>query len=317
MATICIKLHKTGQIAKAQLQPAEDIIKVDWIDKKTGGVIKEAHYHDEVILLVQTEGFDEGETITVKIKEKDAKEFEKGVFELNLSAQVDKESSARFEVPIPSTMKEGTLYVDEIECKESFRDVTLKIEDCVCREWETIAPVIPADKIVLYEHDCHAATRKQLSNFGFEESSIWNDRFIIAEGVYPKDSREPYTFKYFKEGFVEGVKYIKEALRQGLPITIGIDNRDDRDKKKEGEFTNLDFVTDHFVVIVGMGSDDIGKYFIFYDNADVKHGASLNNRLYCDCREYKISGYPDKNTAYLNKLNTVISIRKTLKKKKK
>lgn len=311
MATICIKLHKTGQIAKAQLQPAEDIIKVDWIDKKTGGVIKEAHYHDEVILLVQTEGFDEGETITVKIKEKDGKEFEKGVFELDLSAQVDKESYARFEVPIPTTMQEGTLYVDEIECRESFRDVTLKIEDCVCREWETIDPVIPADKIVLYEYDCHAATRKQLSNFGFEESSIWNDRFIIAEGVYPKDDKIPYTFKYFKERFIEGVKYIKEALRQGLPVTIGIDNKDDRKKKKR----NLDGVTDHFVVIVGMGSDDIGKYFIFYDNADVKYGASLNNRLYCDCREYKISGCPDKDTTYIYELNTVISIRKTLKKK--
>jgi hypothetical protein len=214
-------------------------------------------------------------------------------------------------VPIPTTMQEGTLYVDEIECKESFRDVTLKIEDCVCREWETIAPVIPADKIVLYEYDCHAATRKQLSNFGFEESSIWNDRFIIAEGVYPKDDKIPYTFKYFKERFIEGVKYIKEALRQGLPVTIGIDNKDDRKKEKR----NLDGVTDHFVVIVGMGSDDIGKYFIFYDNADVKYGASLNNRLYCDCREYKISGCPDKDTTYIYELNTVISIRKTLKKK--
>lgn len=294
MATICIKLHKTGQIAKAQLQPAEDIIKVDWIDKKTGGVIKEAHYHDEVILLVQTEGFDEGETITAKIKEKDGKEFEKGVFELNLSAQVDKESSAGFEVPIPSTMKEGTLYVDEIECKESFRDVTLKIEDCVCREWETIAPVIKVSQHVnwgsAYTDDlsrCYKLATLQLTKVGYSPSG---KSYQIAEIVKEKGVGK---INYLKDPFKQAVNYLKKALKNNTPVMCGVDNRP--------KSPNKDAITDHFIVIVGMGTDEKGNYFLFYDNAvtNTKIGTSLDNKLYCYCKEHKIEGVGDDRNTYI------------------
>lgn len=294
MATICIKLHKTGQIAKAQLQPAEDIIKVDWIDKKTGGVIKEAHYHDEVILLVQTEGFDEGETITAKIKEKDGKEFEKGVFELNLSAQVDKESSARFEVPIPITMQEGTLYVDEIECKESFRDVTLKIEDCVCREWETIAPVIKVSQHVnwgsAYTDDpsrCYKLATLQLTKVGYSPS--WKS-YQIAKIV---KENEVEKISYVKDSFKQAVNYLKKALKNNTPVMCGVDNRP--------KSPNKDAITDHFIVIVGMGTDEKGNYFLFYDNAmgNTKICTSSDNKLYCYCKEHKIEGVGDDRNTYI------------------
>ena len=294
MATICIKLHKTGQIAKAQLQPAEDIIKVDWIDKKTGGVIKEAHYHDEVILLVQTEGFDEGETITVKIKEKDGKELENGVFELNLSAQVDKESYARFEVPIPTTMQEGTLYVDEIECKESFRDVTLKIEDCVCREWETIAPVIKVSQHVnwgsAYTDDlsrCYKLATLQLTKVGHSPSG---KSYQIAEIVKEKEVEK---INYLKDPFKQAVNYLKKALKNNTPVMCGVDNKP--------KSPNKDAITDHFIVIVGMGTDEKGNYFLFYDNAitSTKIGTSLDNKLYCYCKEHKIEGVGDEGNTYI------------------
>lgn len=46
-----------------------------------------------------------------------------------------------------------------------------------------------------------------------------------------------------------------------------------------------DNTTDHFVVIVGMGSDVNGDYFTFYDNASgrkpfASYGASSENKLY-------------------------------------
>ena len=293
MATICIKLHKTGQIAKAQLQPAEDIINVQWIDKKTRGVIKEAHYHDEVILLVQTEGFDEGETITAKIKEKDGKEFENGVFELNLSAQVDK-SYARFEVPIPTTMQEGTLYVDEIECKESFRDVTLKIEDCVCREWETIAPVIKVSQHVnwssAYTDDlsrCYKLATLQLTKVGYSPS--WKS-YQIAKIVNENGVEK---ISYVKDSFKQAVNYLKRALKNNTPVMCGVDNRP--------KSPNKDAITDHFIVIVGMGTDEKGNYFLFYDNAvtNTKIGTSLDNKLYCSCKEHKIEGVGDEENTYI------------------
>ena len=294
MATICIKLHKTGQIAKAQLQPAEDIIKVDWIDKKTGGVIKEAHYHDEVILLVQTEGFDEGETITVKIKEKDGKELENGVFELNLSAQVDKESYARFEVPIPTTMQEGTLYVDEIECKESFRDVTLKIEDCVCREWETIAPVIKVSQHVnwdsAYTDDpsrCYKLATLQLTKVGYSPS--WKS-YQIAKIVKEKGVEK---ISYVKDSFKQAVNYLKKALKNNTPVMCGVE-------RKTGSSSN-DGISDHFIVIVGMGTDEKGNYFLFYDNAtgNTEVCTSSDNKLYCYCKEHKIEGVGDDRNTYI------------------
>ena len=53
-----------------------------------------------------------------------------------------------------------------------------------------------------------------------------------------------------------------------------------------------DNTTDHFVVIVGMGTDATGKYFTFYDNAsgDVTLGASPNNKLYYNPTTGKITG---------------------------
>jgi len=320
MATICIKLHKTGQIAKAQLQPAEDIIKVDWIDKKTGGVIKEAHYHDEVILLVQTEGFDEGETITVKIKEKDGKEFEKGVFELNLSAQVDKESYARFEVPIPITMQEGTLYVDEIECRESFRDVTLKIEECVCRDWGTVETFISKKDFVGWQYpgvanNCFDYAVHQLNKVGYDlKSKGWYG----MKGGISNDVFQIYTGKKMlgmekgtqKSTFIEGIKYLKEAIKNNMPVIVGVDNKEGAD--------NPDAVTDHFITIVGMGNDERGNYFLFYDNAfsydkesRIDIATSNGNRLYCSCKEYKLEGGLDRSKRVGMK---VTQIRKSKKK---
>ena len=58
-------------------------------------------------------------------------------------------------------------------------------------------------------------------------------------------------------------------------------------------------MTDHFVVIVGMGSDDTGEYFQFYDNAtsDKEEGTSKQNRLYCNSDDFMIKGTGDNSYA--------------------
>lgn len=81
----------------------------------------------------------------------------------------------------------------------------------------------------------------------------------------------------------KGVSYIKYALSHGIPVIVGIDDA----TRSPG---NLDNSTDHFVVIVGMGTDSNGKFFRFYDNASgidpLNQGANPENKLY-----YK---YPEK-----------------------
>ena len=58
----------------------------------------------------------------------------------------------------------------------------------------------------------------------------------------------------------QGLSYLKYALSNGIPVIVGVDN-------KPGHPGNLDSTTDHFLVLVGMGTDSNGKYFQFYDNA--------------------------------------------------
>lgn len=52
---------------------------------------------------------------------------------------------------------------------------------------------------------------------------------------------------------------------------------------------NKDHTTDHFVLIVAMGSDSKGSYYRFFDpgRKDREKGVNLMNRLYMD----KLSGF--------------------------
>ena len=153
-----------------------------------------------------------------------------------------------------------------------------------------------------YKIDCHAATKAQLARMGYKESG---KRYLIATGVYPKDPKETYSFDYHRTEFINGVKYIKAALQKNIPVTVGIDDWDDRIKKKlkaQGKkiYVNPDGITDHFIVIVGMGTDEIGNYFLFYDNATNLPGVGVSNqnRLYCDCTKPTLSGKADLRNPY-------------------
>jgi hypothetical protein len=55
---------------------------------------------------------------------------------------------------------------------------------------------------------------------------------------------------------------------------------------------NTDGTTNHFVVVVGMGSDAKGNYFQFYDNFtnQNQYGASSSNKLYYNSTTGAITG---------------------------
>ncbi len=65
--------------------------------------------------------------------------------------------------------------------------------------------------------------------------------------------------------------------------------------------SSADKTTDHYVVIVGMGSDSTGKFFRFYDNSTgvTEVGASPENKLYCDCTNFTLSGKGDPRNQYI------------------
>lgn len=76
------------------------------------------------------------------------------------------------------------------------------------------------------------------------------------------------------------------ALQRGIPVVVGVDDQPGSPN------VQTDNTTDHFVVIVGMGHDSNGNYFIFYDNAsgDPAQGANPNNKLYYNPTTGIISG---------------------------
>ena len=76
--------------------------------------------------------------------------------------------------------------------------------------------------------------------------------------------------------FDKGVKTIDKALAAGKPIIVGVDD-------KRGS-VNFDQTTDHFVVIVGSGSDSNGSYYQFFDpgTSHVDKGTHEENRFYMD-----------------------------------
>ncbi|MFA5557227.1 MAG: hypothetical protein WCY06_06975 [Flavobacteriaceae bacterium] len=101
----------------------------------------------------------------------------------------------------------------------------------------------------------------------------------------------------------EGISYLKYALSNGIPVIVGVDD-------KLGHPGNIDNTTDHFIVLVGMGSDTNGNYFQFYDNADseIAKGTSDLNKLYYNSNTGIISGVSQTDYAQNGGLTYIITM---------
>lgn len=150
-------------------------------------------------MFVQTES-EEGKQIILKIKEKQEIEFESGITELVFSEEIKQDFSVVFHIQLPKTFKEGILYVQDIENNTSFQEVTLKIEDCVCSNWESIEPIISKEKFVGWgytnlEKNCFVYANHQLKQVGYDlKSKGWYG----ISGINPDIFQIYLKKKYFK-----------------------------------------------------------------------------------------------------------------------
>ncbi|OYQ46085.1 hypothetical protein CHX27_05070 [Flavobacterium aurantiibacter] len=174
------------------------------------------------------------------------------------------------------------------------------------QSWPNIAPVIPVSAFVGWSRlhrdwECMEYSKEQLRVMGYKISSYH------AVGQ---------TFQVFtaqsgvnQTQVVAGVKYLKYALTNGIPVIVGVDNHAGSPNPQ------TDNTTDHFIVIVGMGQDAGGKYFRFYDNASgaASQGTSVNNKLYYNSDTGVIEGQSQTNYAVSNGYNPyrVTMIRKS------
>ena len=122
-------------------------------------------------------------------------------------------------------------------------------------------------------------------------------------GYKPKGDANTHIYKIYKDAdgnrindlgnsyiadFKKAISYLKKSLSEGMPSIVGADYQ-------KGHPGNIDKTTDHFFVIVGMGKDNKGAYFTFFDNAmaasEVLIGGgnnSTHNKLYVDCKNYRL-----------------------------
>lgn len=166
--------------------------------------------------------------------------------------------------------------------------------DTVCDNWRVILPIISPEDFIGWNNptvknkNCYDYCVKQLNNAGYKlKSPGWAIKQITSGSIYQ-------TYLVAKVGkmekgmqvqqFTDGVNYLKNALAGNIPVMVGVEH--------SSGSSSADKVTDHYVTIVGMGSDAKGKYFSFYDNAtgDIKVGTSSENKIYCDCANYSLIG---------------------------
>ena len=108
----------------------------------------------------------------------------------------------------------------------------------------------------------------------------------------------------------KAVNYMKDALEQGIPVIIGVDDKDGS--------PNKDNTTDHFLVVVGMGNDDNGNYFRVYDNAtsNITGGTNPDNKLYYNPETYKIEGNKQFDNPYSQEVRRYIVSQVRISRKK-
>ena len=178
-------------------------------------------------------------------------------------------------------------------------------------KFKNIGPVIPKSDFIGWNHpgieeNCNAYAREQMSVAGY-----------FVGGRADKTNINPYNEKTGSNEaeFNKAVDYIKSSLENGIPVFVGVDDR-------EG-FKNPDKTTDHFIVIVGMGYDEEnGNYFTAYDNATgiEEAGTSDQNRLYVDYENKRIQSkgkFPNFYAIHdATRPYTVTQVRQSRKKKR-
>lgn len=177
--------------------------------------------------------------------------------------------------------------------------------------WPTVAPIIPANRFIgwgydalIIEPDCMTYSKIQIENEGYQISNYFNSTGQTIQ-VY----KEPDGVNQTE--LTKGLSYLKYALQNGIPVIVGVD-------AVAGVSPNpqTDNTTDHFVVIVGMGEDAVGKYFTFFDNATNQkpfssYGASPENKLYYDSSSGLITGTSNSDYSNNSGLYILTMIRKS------
>ncbi len=165
--------------------------------------------------------------------------------------------------------------------------------------WPSYGPVIAEEDAVVYNpqgYNCHASAKQLIAKVDYQISSY----YLTYVGPNSPNNVVHYeTIQIYTEDdginlleLSNGLDYLYSALKRDIPVVVGIDIA-------SGGINNslTDNTTDHFVVVVGMGTDTNGNYFRFYDNAsaNIDKCTHPENKLYY--ANNVIEGYSNVNYA--------------------
>ena len=167
-------------------------------------------------------------------------------------------------------------YDDNLSNYTNENDSTHISFDFLNDQWPSIPSVIPTSQFVGFDgRNCLALARAQLA----------------VKGLTDLGSGNVFQAYQFNSGYdiiaaKNGIEYIISKLKKGDPVMVGVDNQPGSPRE------NPDKTTDHFVVIVGSGTDQKGNYLLFYENAttNIIFGTSKFNKLYYNSQTGKITG---------------------------
>jgi hypothetical protein len=134
--------------------------------------------------------------------------------------------------------------------------------------WPTVANVIPKSNFIPYDgRNCLFIAQDPIAQLNYIISKL------DAPGQTIQAYREDTGVNFANVGLA--VSYLNYALTHGIPVIVGVDDA-------PGGQGNSDKSTNHFIVVVGMGSDSKGNFYRFYDSStkNVDDGTSDNNKLY-------------------------------------
>lgn len=88
------QMNKLPEKGKFKYDKEKQIIDVKWMCENVEKDLRNASTGDKVSLLVRTRNYEEGETVTIKVKEKKGEDLKDGVKELTFKGEVNKEGFA-------------------------------------------------------------------------------------------------------------------------------------------------------------------------------------------------------------------------------
>jgi hypothetical protein len=155
--------------------------------------------------------------------------------------------------------------------------------------WPTVSKLIPKSDFVSNRYVINSNPRRVENCFVLAKEQLGKKGYTVSG----YDISSPQLFQVYTSQVGvdiirtrEAISYMNKALQNGIPVLVGVDVRNG------APAANLDNTTDHYIVIMGSGTDSKGKYYQFYDSSTNYDwlGASDSNKLYFDSTTGKITG---------------------------